>query len=86
MSASDLDAREFRAFHFVRDSLRYRGRVPTLQAISNHVGYSTRRAASLVLERLIRKEYLARTPSGTLRILKETGETYEVGTVLAVIE
>lgn len=24
--------------------------------------------------------------SGTLRILKETGETYEVGTILAVIE
>lgn len=24
--------------------------------------------------------------TGTLRILKETGETYEVGTVLAVIE
>ena len=74
MSASELAPKEFKAFFLVRDGLRYRGRVPTLQSISDHVGFSTRRSASLVLERLIRKGYLGRSANGSLRVLKEPAE------------
>jgi repressor LexA len=74
MSASDLNPKEFKAFFLVRDGLRYRGQVPTLQAISDHVGFKTRRAASLVLERLVKKGYLGRAANGFLRVLKEPTE------------
>lgn len=70
MTTSELSGSDFRGLFFIRDSLRYRGQ-PTLQAISNHLGYKSRRSAALLIERLITKGYLERTAKGTLRVIRE---------------
>lgn len=71
MATSDLDPKEFKGLFFIRDAIRYRGRTPTLQAISDQIGFKSRRSAMLLIERLIKKGYLARTPAGGLRVLRE---------------
>ena len=68
MSASDLNGKEYRAFFFIRDTIRYRGRAPTLQAISDEVGFKTRRGASLLIQRLVSKGYLQRLRNGAIRL------------------
>jgi repressor LexA len=70
MAASDLSPSDFKGLFFIRDSLRYRGQ-PTLQAISNHLGFKSRRSATLLIERLTSKGYLERTVKGTLRVVRE---------------
>ncbi len=62
---------EIRGLGLIRDSILYRGRAPTLQAICDHVGFKSRRSASLLIERLIKKGYLARTPTGKLRLIRD---------------
>ena len=49
----------------------YRGKTPTLQLISDHLGFKTRRSASMLIERLADKGYIERTPLGNLRLLKD---------------
>lgn len=71
MTPTKLEPKEFKGLFFIRDSLRYRGRTPTLQAISDHLDFKSRRSAALLIERLIKKGYLARMPSGNLRVLQE---------------
>ncbi len=71
MDTNNLNSKEFNGLYFIRDSIRYRGRFPTLQAISDHVGYKSRRSATLLIERLVRKGYLFRTPAGSLRVTRE---------------
>lgn len=71
MGTRDLTPKEFKGLFFIRDALVYRGRTPTLQAISDQVGFKSRRSAMLLIDRLIKKGYLARTPAGGLRVLRE---------------
>jgi repressor LexA len=71
MTASDLSPSDFKGLFFIRDALRYRGRPPTLQAISDHLGFKSRRSAALLIERLIKRGYLGRTLKGGLRVLHE---------------
>lgn len=71
MSANDLNPKDFKALFFIRDSILYRGKTPTLQAICDHVGFKSRRSASLLIERLVAKGYVERTPLGNLRLLKD---------------
>jgi repressor LexA len=71
MTTSDLNPKEFKGLFFIRDTIRYRGRTPTLQAVSDHVGFKSRRSAMLLIERLIKKGYLSRTAAGGLRVLRE---------------
>lgn len=70
MDTRDLGPKDLRGLFFIRDALRYRGRTPTMQAISDQVGFKSRRSAMLLIERLIKKGYLARTPTGGLRVLR----------------
>ena len=71
MATSDLEPRDFKGLMFIRDGLRYRGRTPTLQAISDQLGYKSRRSAMLLIERLVKKGYITRTAAGGLRLLRE---------------
>lgn len=71
MTASDLSASDFKGLFFIRDSVRYRGYPPTLQAISDYLGFKSRRSASLLIERLVQRGYLARTAKGGLRVMRE---------------
>jgi repressor LexA len=71
MSTNDLSPKEYKGLSYIRAAILDRGRAPTLQAISDHVGFRSRRAASLLIERLIKKGYAGRTQLGNLRILKD---------------
>jgi repressor LexA len=71
MAASDLSSSDFKGLFFIRDAIRYRGQPPTLQAISDYLGFKSRRSGALLIARLIEKGYLARTLSGSLRVIKE---------------
>ena len=74
MRASDLKPHEIKGLLFIRDNLLYLGRPPTLQAISDHVGYKTRRAASLLIDRLEERGLVARTPTGGLRVTADLND------------
>ncbi len=77
MPTSDLSPKEFKGFLFIRDSIRYRGRTPTLQAISDHLGFKSRRSAALLIERLTKKGYVTRAMNGNLRPVREVHESAE---------
>jgi repressor LexA len=71
MSTSELSSSDFKGLALIRDAIRYRGQVPSLRVISTHLGFKSRRSATLLIERLINKGYLARTANGNLRVIKE---------------
>jgi repressor LexA len=71
MGTNDLTTNEFKGLSYICAAILDRGRTPTLQAISDHVGFKSRRAASLLIDRLIKKGYVGRTQLGNLRVLKD---------------
>lgn len=74
MATRDLSPKEIKGLMFIRDSIRYRGRAPSFQMIADHLGFRSRRSSGLLIERLTEKGYLARTPGGNLRLLKEPAD------------
>jgi repressor LexA len=75
MTTSDLSPKEMRGLFFIRDTIRYQGRAPSFQMIADHLGFKSRRSSGLLIERFVDKGYLARTPRGNLRLLREPAET-----------
>ncbi len=71
MSTKDLEPKEFKALFFIRDQILYRGKTPSLQLISDHLGFKSRRSASMLIDRLAEKGYIERTALGNLRLLKD---------------
>jgi len=71
MDTNDLKPHEIKGLRFIRDQVLYVGDVPTLQAISDHVGFKTRRSAALLIDRLVQRGYLQRNPNGGVRVIKE---------------
>lgn len=70
MKNKDLDNREFKGLFFIRDSIVYRGKSPSLRAIAEHLGFASPRSVSLLLERLEEKGYIKRTLGGNIVILR----------------
>ncbi|HET6912331.1 MAG TPA: transcriptional repressor LexA [Rhodanobacteraceae bacterium] len=71
MATRDLSPNEIKGLMFIRDSIRYRGRAPSFQMIADHLGFRSRRSSGLLIKRLTERGYLARTPGGNLRLLRE---------------
>jgi len=84
MSTSKLDPKEFKALFFIRDQILYRGKTPSLQLISDHLGFKTRRSASLLIDRLAEKGYLERTALGNLRLLKDLDGKAQANRVIEI--
>lgn len=84
MATTDLDPKALKALLFIRDQIVYRGKSPSLQAISDHLGFKARRSASLLIDRLATKGYLERTELGNLRILKDIGGKISADRVIEV--
>jgi repressor LexA len=74
MATSKLSPNEIKGLVFIGDTIRYRNQSPTLQMIADHMDFKSRRSSALLIERLTTKGYLARTPTGNLRILGEPAE------------
>ncbi len=73
MGTRQLSHNEIKGLSYIRDSILYRGEAPTLQKIADHLGFKSRRSSALLIEKLLGKGYLAKTPAGNLRVLKDTG-------------
>lgn len=71
MTTDDLTAKEVKALLFIKDSVIYRGKTPSLQALSDELGFKSRRSASLLIDRLTKKGYVERTRLGNIRLLKD---------------
>ena len=72
------------ALAFIRTALVYKGRAPTLQAISDHLGFKSRRSAALLIERLTDKGYLERTQAGNLRLLRDASGDSDMQRTVAI--
>lgn len=68
--STDLDSKELKGLSFIRNSIVYYGKNPTLRAIQTHMEFKSSRSASLLITRLEKKGYLTRTPRGNLRLMK----------------
>lgn len=66
-----LYPKELKGLSFIRDSIIYHGKQPSLRTISAYMGFKSPRSASLLINRLIEKGYLERTHKGNLRLLKK---------------
>jgi repressor LexA len=73
MRTSQLTPNESKGLAFIHDSIIYRSQAPSLQKIANHLGFKSRRSSALLIEKLIAKGYLAKTLTGSLRVLRDAG-------------
>jgi SOS regulatory protein LexA len=73
MSTNPLKPPELKGLQFIRNFVLYRGKSPSLRAIAEHMGFKSPRSSSLLIDRLVKKGYLDRSPMGNLRLLKDAG-------------
>lgn len=71
MNNMSLDPKEFKALFFIRDSIIYKGKSPSLRAISEQVGFKSPRSASLLLNKLEEKGYIRWSELGNIRLIKD---------------
>lgn len=67
---NNLDNREFKGLFFIKDSIVYKGKSPSLRAIAEHLGFKSPRSASILLKNLEEKGYIRKSPGGNIVILK----------------
>jgi repressor LexA len=82
MSSHQLKPKDQKGFNFIRSFINYRGRTPSLRAIAEHMAYGSPRSAAMLVERLTKLGYLARTPAGSLRLLRDTDQQSLTGQVV----
>lgn len=81
MATTNLNPRDYKGLLFIRDGIVYGGRIPSLQAIADYLGFKSRRSSVLLIERLIKFGYLDRTAAGTIRLRKEPELTGQERTI-----
>ena len=74
VNTNDLKPQELKGLQFIRNFVLYRGRSPSLRVIAEHMHFRSPRSSALLIDRLINKGYLGRTPLGNLRLLKEIAQ------------
>lgn len=79
----NLTPKQLKALFFIRDGIVYRGQAPSLREISAHLGFSSPRSASLMVESLAELGYLKRSAeTGNLQLIKDiTGKEYSDRTI-----
>lgn len=79
-----LKPKEHKSFSFIRDHLRYRGKSPSLREIQDHLGFKSPRSAQLIVDALIKKGFVERTPGRNLRLLKNVDEQSDLDRVISL--
>jgi repressor LexA len=70
-----LNPKQLKTLFFIRDGIVYRGQAPSLREISTHLGFSSPRSASMVVESLMELGYLKRSSeTGNLQLIKDVTE------------
>jgi len=66
-----LTEKELEALRLIRNRIVNAGHPPSIREIMNHLGYSSPRAASYILEKLESKGFISRPGRGQIRLRKE---------------
>ena len=74
MHTEKLQPKEFKALFLIRNALVYRQKFPSFRALNEHLGFKSPRSAYLLVDRLIKKGYLGKTPGGNFKLLKDIDE------------
>lgn len=82
MGSDKLKPTDRKGFQFIRSFITYRGRTPSLRVIAEYMGYGSPRSSAMLVERLTKQGYLARTPAGNLRLLRDTDQQCLTGQVV----
>jgi len=67
----ELSEVELRALREIRNGIAHRGRAPSIRELMTALGYRWPRSAAVIIDKLIRRGYLVRGLSGSLRLLKD---------------
>ncbi len=67
-----LTDKEIEAIRLIRNRIVHTGNPPSIREIMKHLGYSSPRAASYILEKLESKGFITRPSRGQIQLLKET--------------
>lgn len=81
MNTPKLTAKELKALYFIKDEIDYRGRSPSYRQIKEHIGFGSPRSAYVLVDRLIEKGFLNKTPKGSFTIAKAFGDERSERTV-----
>jgi repressor LexA len=84
MASSDLGPKEILALRFIRNSLVYQAKSPSIRDIQMELGYGSPRSAALIVEKLVRSHCIERRGDGTLRLLKDSPEEKDHARTVAV--
>ncbi len=74
MPTRQLSPNEIQALRFIRNAL-INFKSPSIRDLQKHLGYSSPRSAALIVEKLIRSDWIERKDDGRLRLLKELPES-----------
>lgn len=67
-----LARRELEALRIIRNHILQLGRSPSVRQVMQEMGYRSPRSASILIDRLIEKNYIKRRPDGGLQLLAGT--------------
>ena len=71
MNKDVLKDKELQALLYIRNELVHSGKQPSIRQIMAKLGYSSPRAASYILEKLVNKGFISRLGRGKLRLIKD---------------
>lgn len=74
MYKEKLQPKEFKALFLIRNALVYGQEFPSFRAINEHLGFKSPRSAYVLVDRLIKKGYIEKTPGGNFKLLKDIDE------------
>ena len=66
-----LSKKELEAICQIRNSLAHRGQTPSVRELMVSLGYRSPRSASIIIDQLIDKGFLARKDNGKLKLIKD---------------
>ena len=71
MKTKALSKKELEAIRLIRNSLIHTGQTPSVRELMASLGYRSPRSASMIINQLIDKGFLARKDSGKLKLIKD---------------
>ena len=71
MKTKTLSKKELEAIRLIRNSLVHTGQAPSVRELMASLGYRSPRSASMIIDQLIDKGFLARKDNGKLKLIKD---------------
>ncbi len=71
MSENELNIKEFKALHQIRNFIMQQGRMPSVRELMRALGYRSPRSALVFIHKLVDKGFLEQKTKGGFRLLKD---------------